>query len=855
MNKQIFSVICSSFLWMSCQMTEIVVEESHDDATFAATVESFEAETKTVLVEDHGRHYTGWTTGDGIAVFQGNTLADKFSYVSGKEGNDAAFSLVGAATTSEHTFTANVALYPYMRDLVCKEENEVFEISNVLFPSVQEYLENSFAEESFLMVALTPELKDRMLHFKNVSGALRLKVKAAEDIDTVYVNKIVLTGRNEELIAGKASVKISEGNDPIVVMEQNSAQTQITLNCPKVHLTDSTVTEFIIALPETRFDYGFKVSIYAEGIEEPYTRISTDKQRIKRSRILTMPSITFGEHVDQPDLPVGPQEGDYIDEYNENHRQGIKIGETVWAPVNCGYHEDNFKYGKLYQWGRKYGQGYDGDYSAPSVVQGTVDLITGQSEDNADKFYSNSVNPYDWCSTHDGRLWNAGTEDEPIKTEYDPCPDGWRVPTAAELTQLHENYSSWTTEESLRGRWFSGNDSYSSLVSQLFLPAAGYRKDNNGTVAGRSNNGYYWSSGPSANSSCGLYFSNSNVEVYDLSRSNGYAIRCVKDDKELVPVDSLILDKKTLTLSAGRTKVLKANIFPTDANHKTAYWWSDNPKVATVDINGEVKAISNGKAIITAMAGMKITICVVEVKNIEYVDEYGKNHGKGVEIDGLVWAPVNCGYHESNFKYGKLYQWGRKYGQGYKGELYDGSDFNQKYYDTGDIKVQAGPVSLSQSMDVANADVFFTTDSYRYDWCETQMDDLWNSGTESEPRKTDYDPCPEGWRVPTKDELESLSQNHSSLTLDNNRRGFWFSGSKPHSTTVPRIFLPAAGNRSAYGGSAGNRGCYGYYWSSSPNDFYSIRLYFQRSPFSAKEESSVDDNGRADAYSIRCVQE
>ena len=40
----------------------------------------------------------------------------------------------------------------------------------------------------------------------------------------------------------------------------------------------------------------------------------------------------------------------------------------------------------------------------------------------------------------------------------------------------------------------------------------------------------------------------------------------------------------------------------------------------------------------------------------DYIDEYGINHGPGVEIGGVVWAPVNCGYHETDFKYGKLYQ-------------------------------------------------------------------------------------------------------------------------------------------------------------------------------------------------------
>ena len=39
---------------------------------------------------------------------------------------------------------------------------------------------------------------------------------------------------------------------------------------------------------------------------------------------------------------------DYVDEYGVNHGTGVKIGKAVWAPVNCGYHKDEFKYGKLY---------------------------------------------------------------------------------------------------------------------------------------------------------------------------------------------------------------------------------------------------------------------------------------------------------------------------------------------------------------------------------------------------------------------------------------------------------------------------------------------------------------------------
>ena len=49
----------------------------------------------------------------------------------------------------------------------------------------------------------------------------------------------------------------------------------------------------------------------------------------------------------------------YIDEYGVDHGPGTKIGETIWAPVNCGFHIIDYPYGKLYQWGRKHGQEYD----------------------------------------------------------------------------------------------------------------------------------------------------------------------------------------------------------------------------------------------------------------------------------------------------------------------------------------------------------------------------------------------------------------------------------------------------------------------------------------------------------------
>lgn len=219
---------------------------------------------------------------------------------------------------------------------------------------------------------------------------------------------------------------------------------------------------------------------------------------------------------------------DYIDEYGINHGQGIVIGGAVWAPVNCGYHETDYKYGKLYQWGRKYGQGYDSsDASVPTIEEGGVSVVTGNHKSKADVFYNVTK---DWVYPVNSALWNSGTEDNPVKTEYDPCPDGWRVPTYAELENLSSNYSSWTTKDGQNGYWFSGSNSYSESASCVFFPAAG-RRNYEGYADYRGNRGNYWSSRPDrydAHDAYQLTFGSNSANMYDNYHACGFSVRCVQ---------------------------------------------------------------------------------------------------------------------------------------------------------------------------------------------------------------------------------------------------------------------------------------------------------------------------------------
>ena len=67
---------------------------------------------------------------------------------------------------------------------------------------------------------------------------------------------------------------------------------------------------------------------------------------------------------------------------------------------------------------------------------------------------------------------------------------------------------------------------------------------------------------------------------------------------EDISVESVTLDKTTLSINEGSSYTLTATITPSDATNKSLIWTSDNESVATVS-NGKVTAVSEGSATIT----------------------------------------------------------------------------------------------------------------------------------------------------------------------------------------------------------------------------------------------------------------
>ena len=121
--------------------------------------------------------------------------------------------------------------------------------------------------------------------------------------------------------------------------------------------------------------------------------------------------------------------------------------------------------------------------------------------------------------------WNLTTpEGTEWEAQNDPCPRGWRVPTRAELQNLDSAGSVWTTRNGINGRVFG------TAPNQIFLPAAGWRRHDDGVFFLNGTSGGYWSS---TNAFSGnewafdFVFIEESTNTLHSFRTRGFSIRCV----------------------------------------------------------------------------------------------------------------------------------------------------------------------------------------------------------------------------------------------------------------------------------------------------------------------------------------
>jgi uncharacterized protein (TIGR02145 family) len=227
-----------------------------------------------------------------------------------------------------------------------------------------------------------------------------------------------------------------------------------------------------IPVPEVRPNTRYAVKVKLSGVEPPVIEMKVVAQVVE-------------------DWSEGD---DIVDEFSvvATSESGVLINGVRWASVNVGS-PGNFVAGPsyagmLYQWNRRVG------WSSSDPLL---------SSDGGSDWYKTALT---------GDSWSA---------ENDPCPMGWRVPSAADFLSLCD--TDFVTSDTSGSPLQCVFTDIASGKSVSFV-AAGFRGNLSGSLSDVGSNGFYWS----ADGRSVFRFGADSV-VPDITGSNNvaYSVRCV----------------------------------------------------------------------------------------------------------------------------------------------------------------------------------------------------------------------------------------------------------------------------------------------------------------------------------------
>ena len=263
--------------------------------------------------------------------------------------------------------------------------------------------------------------------------------------------------------------------------------------------------------------------------------------------------------------PLGWKPKGEVTTYNAPRTVKVKVEQTIanggaklFTVINITQNNGGKKEGisTLYQFGRK--DALPGTNTFYPTTGYSFDNTTGgrslgyaiQHPENMFIYAQTGTYYYDWCNATYYNLWSADNtttgfnDNAVVKTVYDPCPVGFKMPASNAFTGFTSDGQNQSTaaninaketnESSVKFSAAYGHNFYTngSKNATIFFPASGFRLVSVGSLSDVGYIGNYWSAVPyNTYNGCSLSFNWSIVypQVSDGYRSYGFAARPVSE--------------------------------------------------------------------------------------------------------------------------------------------------------------------------------------------------------------------------------------------------------------------------------------------------------------------------------------
>ena len=478
--RKLFNFFAAALVMLaaaSCEKNEVLPDNNSEGKIVTLKASINNGGTKTSLGQgvweegDPKVYPVLWSEGDAIAVIQSGIIY-KSNLTGGANSTSGTFPLDETKTYSTpFNSTGEIkAFYPFNGVSLDGEtiKYKVPATQTYTTTVLDEVAYSTFGKGASPMAAYRAAGATSVLTFDNLFGVLKLQLKGVEG---EKVKTIEVLSKNIAISGNGSTVVIGPENSSIILPTVDNTTNRVILKCVNggVGVDISSTTEFLISIPQAQNPHDFVVTIDTDkGVYYKETN-----QTIQSGNILKMEEL---------DLEIFENKMSFVE-------NGVYLGEGiarsdnqfVWAPVNCGYTNDN-KYGLLYKFESNSGISYNG--TIPTTIS-----------------YGNL------------------------------CPVGWRVPTKEELETLTLKTPNYLLEvDNAKGFNF-----YIDEAKTIFLPAAGMLHVQAGETPQfkyKDERCVYWSSTKQDYLNAYYLISSENKQSYSIVKNrkeNAASVRCVRD--------------------------------------------------------------------------------------------------------------------------------------------------------------------------------------------------------------------------------------------------------------------------------------------------------------------------------------